>query len=366
MKLIRTLPFFLLMGACLDRLDVSIINAEPQVVVDGMISNEPGPYVVNLSWSLNPDDSLESAAPVERAIVVISDDVGNAETLTENPVGSYKTRELQGVLGRKYKLSITTEDGVVYESTPAVLQPAGEITELYFEYKENVLNPSDPLLPQNALAIYVDGVGKVGNPNLFRWRWSGIFHITTYPWLRTTYINVNEKKVKIPFPEPCSGYIYDGGELTRVSDCTCCDCWITQKGSRVSLTNNAVSDLEFKRVQLHMIPIDKWFFDDKYYFEVEQISIQSEVYNFWKMISIQQESTGNIFQPNAGYVRGNMRCISDTNKKVHGIFSVSAITKKSFFIKRSDIPKPIPFHSFEVTDCADYFKNSAYQKPTFW
>jgi hypothetical protein len=367
MKLLVSLSFILICGSCLERLDVPTIKKEPSVVVDGMITNEPGPYTVKLSWSSSTNESLEYPLPIRGAIVSISDDIGNVEVLTEGDGGSYKTSAIQGEIGREYKLSITTLEGVTYESIPAVLQPAGQIENLYFEYKKNIINPDNPLLPQNALVLLVDGKGEEGYANLFRWRWRGVFHITTFPMLRTRLENVDGIWVPVPFPEPCSGFIYDGIELLYQSPCTCCDCWITQKGIKVSLSNNTVSNgIDFRRVQLTTIPIDKWLFDDKYYFVAEQISIQPEVYDFWKLVSAQQQTAENIFQPNVVSVKGNMRCISHPEKKVHGIFSVSSITRKSFFINRSDIPQPIPIHDMGVTDCADFFDNATYKTPTYW
>jgi len=366
MKLVRLFFLVFLVSACLDRLDVPIIKTEPRLVVDGMITNNPGPYTVKLFEYSDLNEDLDAPVPIQGATVSISDNAGNSEILTENLPGIYRTNAMQGELGREYQLRITTSEGIVYESIPAVLQPSGEITNLYFEYRENEINGHDPILPQDALAIYVDGLGEEGFSNLFRWRWSGTFHITTFPELRTRAENALVGFIIVPDPEPCSGYIYNGSQLVMVSPCTCCDCWITQKGSEVAISDNRiVNDIEFKRVLLTKIPVDEWLFDDKYYFEAQQISVQPEVYNFWKLVSVQQETAENIFQPNVVSVKGNIECVSHPEKKAYGIFSVSSIVTKNFYIDRTDIPQ-LPFHEVGAKDCRLFFENSSYIKPIFW
>lgn len=366
MKRLRSILLVLLVSGCLDRLEVPVIISEPRLVVDGMVTNTPGPHTVKLFWHSDLNQNLKNPEPVPGATVSIADDAGNVETLVEEDPGIYKTNVLEGVLGREYQLRVTTSEGVIYESVPAVLQPAGEITNLYYEYRKNEINAHDPLLPQDALAIYVDGRGQEGFSNLLRWRWSGTFHITTFPELRMRAENRASGFEMVPDPELCSGYIYTGGQLVMVAPCTCCDCWVTQKGSEVKISDNRiVSNLEFKRVLLTKIPIDKWLFDDKYYFEADQLSVQQEAYNFWKLVAVQQETAENIFQPNVVAIKGNIRCITDVEKKAYGIFSVSAITRKSFYIDRTALPA-LPWHEMGTKDCRLFFENSSNVKPFFW
>ena len=58
MKRVLLLFFGLaLMGSCVDRIDITIPKSNTgQLVVDGLITDEPGPYTVKLSLAENVDE----------------------------------------------------------------------------------------------------------------------------------------------------------------------------------------------------------------------------------------------------------------------------------------------------------------------
>ncbi len=343
-----------LLTACVERFDIPSIHNVPRIVVDGMITNEPGPYTVEVYMSSGINENPNEAKRIEDAVVSISDDAGNTEILTEESAGVYKTMAggIQGIVGRTYQLKFTTQDGLRYESPPAKMEPAGTIDNLYFEFKYNEINGHDPFLPQHVVAIYMDGKGESGSPNYMRWRWSSIFEATTSPQLRTEWID----GVETPAPPPCS-----------VPICTCCHCWVRQKGSSINVSNNHISnEVNFNKVLLIKIPVDSWTFSERYYLEAQQLSIQKDVHDFWKLVAVQQQGGTNIFQPNTASVKGNITCIDNPKEKVYGVFSVSAIVKEGIYIDRYDLPDIPPFPSVVTSPCVGYFKNATYEKPGFW
>ena len=90
-------------------------------MVDAEVTNQPGPYTVNLTKTVN-FSANNVFPPIDGASVIISDNVGNSETLVETSAGFYTTSHLQGVVGRTYNISITN-DGKNY--TAISTMPAG-------------------------------------------------------------------------------------------------------------------------------------------------------------------------------------------------------------------------------------------------
>jgi hypothetical protein len=98
--------FFL--ASCEKEIDIDLDNSIPQIVIEGNISDEPGPYTVKLSKTVNFYDA-NSFPPVSGALVIISDDEGVIDTLTETSAGLYETHHIAGTPGNSYSLKVVAE-----------------------------------------------------------------------------------------------------------------------------------------------------------------------------------------------------------------------------------------------------------------
>ncbi len=79
------------------------------MVIEGSISDEPGPYTVKLSRTVNFSDA-NTYPPVTGALVIISDNTGVTDTLSETVSGLYQTHHISGTPGNTYTLKVITED----------------------------------------------------------------------------------------------------------------------------------------------------------------------------------------------------------------------------------------------------------------
>jgi len=107
LKLISLLLVIINVASCEKVIQLDLKNSAPHVVIQGNIYDQPGPYVVQISSSVNFDAS-SVYPPVTGANVVISDNLGQSEKLTESLPGNYVTAKLRGIPGRTYSLSVTT------------------------------------------------------------------------------------------------------------------------------------------------------------------------------------------------------------------------------------------------------------------
>jgi hypothetical protein len=367
MRITNFLPImFLLLDACIDPLPVHTLPGGKVLVVDGLISDEPGPYEVKLFWSSALTENLDQPVMETKASVWIIDDENVATEMTESMPGVYVTdpHNFVGQKGKTYQLKIITSGGLEFESLHETLMPAGSIDSLYFTFQPDVINANDATQPQDAVTIFVDASAAPDNPTgLSRWRSTGIYEVHTFPELRTRM----ENEMRVPDPLPCSGYINVKNELVQVEDCSCCDCWVYEYNSKSIVSQNQfVQNNQFKSVSIAQIPVDQWRFYRKYHIEVEQLSVSENVYEFWKRLAGQQAGTGSVFQPNAVRIEGNIRCVSDPDIEAFGVFSASGVVRKSMFIHRYNIPRFVAPPDTITFDCRFSFDDAKNERPPFW
>lgn len=354
----------LVVDACIERYEIPEKIVIPRLVVDGMITNAPGPYTVELFMAYDINTFINKPDPVTKATVQISDDAGTTETLTEVSPGVYMTSPggIQGVVGRSYKILIETEKGQ-YTSEPQILSDGGELLDLRYEF-DQFANSSSGGEPEPAVNFFIDAQGRTGEQNFFRWRWSSVYETVNNPELKTAWVGKNP--VEVANPPLCSGYKAAGGKkIVRFDVCTCCNCWVYEAGQTAVVSkNSSVSDDRFVNVKVASVAMADRRFDVRYYLKVDQLSISEEVYEFWKLIEAQQLGEGSLFQPNAVRVQGNIRSITNPDEQVLGVFSVSSIVSREVMVDRKEIPFTIEVET--VPESCLLRPGATNVKPLFW
>ena len=88
------------------------------LVIDASITDEPGPYFVKLSKSIDIGNTAGNPL-VNNASVIISDNQGQRDTLKQNEKGLHQTKKIKGVYGNTYFLEVIVE-GKKYTATSTV------------------------------------------------------------------------------------------------------------------------------------------------------------------------------------------------------------------------------------------------------
>ncbi|MDP4148617.1 MAG: DUF4249 domain-containing protein [Bacteroidota bacterium] len=114
------LPFLSGFVACKKVVQVDLNNAAPQIVIEGEVTDMPGPYQVKISKTV-PFGSGNNFPPVNGAIVRITDSTtGFTSALLENDSsGIYRTNAFVGQHGHTYLLSVNSE-GMSYAASSAM------------------------------------------------------------------------------------------------------------------------------------------------------------------------------------------------------------------------------------------------------
>lgn len=353
---------------CVERIDFKVPPANELLIVEGMISDDLGPYTVKLSKALDLNVDTVIQIPVENANITLFDDQGNEEGFSETKAGTYKTEGLiRGQIGHSYYIRIETADNRVYESDPEMIHPVGAVDSIRFEFEARNIEKYYGLVAADVFNIYVDAHNIPNDESYVRWRFTGTYKAVTYPELHMTI-----STVYLPYksPLPCSGYIVvafvPGGKLERVGDCTCCTCWANNFESSPSLSDSElVSEGVFRNVKVGEVPINVATFYDKYLVEVEQMSMTKSAFDFFKLVRDQKQQASSLFQPPGSVLIGNLHGVNH-DAKVVGLFWATAITKKSMFIQKSDVPYPLTDITYVTDECTKYYPNSFSEKPDIW
>jgi hypothetical protein len=348
-------------NSCVERADFDPKKSDAQLVVEGLITDEPGPYTVKLTRSRKPLD-FSATVPVSAIRVTISDDAGTSEILSEVEGGIYQTSPtgIKGVVGRSYSVKIETRDGKIYESIPEKLTNQGSIDELYTKF---VADDQTNGTQKWRFKVFMDA-GIASGEIYYRWRFNAYFRVETKPELR----RVQAGEGTVASPRACSGFIFNG-ELERVGPCTCCECWPKLVDTRPLLSISQIpSTGKYRGIEVGSVPVDYWMFFDKTMVEVQQLTISNNAARFWKTIQDQKDGSASLFQPAVGQALSNI-IHKNGGDQVLGLFYAAGIVKRTIFINRSDIPSSvtIPDAPPPITEsCIFAFPNSNNQPPLGW
>ncbi|WP_018622304.1 DUF4249 domain-containing protein [Spirosoma luteum] len=342
----QVLLYGLLVVSCVTEYEPGSVSIPPSLIVEGNITDAPGPYAVKLTRTA--DYSFKSLNLLETgATVIILDNMGNQETLKEQASGGvYQTTPtgIRGVAGRTYKLIIQTKAGKRYESQPELLQAAPPISKLYYTYTKEQGNGSSA--KNQGWDVYLDTKDPETPGNYYRWVW------THYE-----------------FTEVCFKRELPNGSITGLGCCS--NCWDITRcyncisvSSDVNINGQAISGQFIARVPYKSTSM--------YYLEVQQQALSKGAYAFWKSVKGLVNNTGGLFDAAPATVRGNLRCVTDSTAYVYGYFGATGVSEQYINVDRRngegtpdvDPPVVVPQPSACVV-C----ENSIYRtpnKPRWW
>lgn len=148
--------------SCEKEIDVELNSVPPRMVIEGIVKQD---QLATVRVTQTIDFSNNEGYPnLKGATVTISDNAGNSEILEQNEKGWYTAKELRGVIGRTYTMSVIY-DGEEYISTsqmpPQV--PIDSITMIkvpVMDYAFPVVNFRDPAGEDNQYyraVIFING-----------------------------------------------------------------------------------------------------------------------------------------------------------------------------------------------------------------
>jgi hypothetical protein len=125
------------LASCEKVVNVDLKNAEPKIVIEGIIDNSGRPASVKISKSVSFSNTATAPA-ISGASVKVIDISGNNYTFLETSAGTYTNNTLIGQIGKTYTITVQNE-GVTYTAKSTIPRqvPIDSI------YQETVTLPSN-------------------------------------------------------------------------------------------------------------------------------------------------------------------------------------------------------------------------------
>lgn len=312
---LATIALFFVLTSCVQEYWPDLnTNNEQLLIVDGKISNFPGPYIVKLSSSSALNNLIEN--PVKMANVSIIDLEGNQENLTETSPGTYKTSPdgMRGIIGHSYQIKIDLNNGKHYESKFEELLPPVDVDSVYVEEKlqigENVIE-SD----KEGYQFYVNSKMASNAKTYFYWE------------IEETYEYHSDYKII---------FLYDGrrydptednpfGLARTVNKDSLFYCWKTQMVPELfSYSTEYLSIPTISKLPLHFIPFTDERLRFKYGIQVKQYTISEDAYVFLDKLKQQNSNQDALFSTQPFQIRGNVVNLDDPSEPVLGYFMAAS------------------------------------------
>ena len=296
---------------------------ESSLVVDGMISNEPGPYTINLSKSQPLDQ--DSLIPYPGCRVTILENSGNSEVLTEVGEGIYQTSSggIQGEVGHAYRITIETPGGDSYETDYVKIRQPVEIDTVYGEADNPKFNAWPEGLP--GIRFYIDTRPADEDSTFFLWKL-----IETYEYTADFMISVVYQDYRFqPFPSD---------SLYR--------CWHTRPIREIHVSQTSgLSEPKLSRHPLHFVGTDNKKLTNRYSLLVKQYTIDKRAYEFWNRIEEQIAGEHFFFARQPYQIKGNVYNPDKPDELVRGYFTVGSVSTMRIFMDK-------PFSEFNFPMCS--------------
>lgn len=345
---------------------------EEYLVVEGMISDDPGPYYVSIVKALAYSNDMKlyeyRPEPETQAAVWIRSDKGEDVAMVEvdGQPGTYATRqeEITGQVGHSYWIRIETQQGEIYESYPSMLMEKPDVPNLYAAVAENII--VDESLPggprfvtqegmqitcdvlNNSNANYVKIDLRTFSPRFYyadstfsesidpMWILDSAYQPLRYRKADTLYCwilrSADAEPHVVGTGNKSSGSLVMGIPLSfirRNGPFSSTDTIIHDVNERYTIQDIGIA-VDSLTIQEIVIDI---FYSSYYIADVRAYAINDTIYEYYRNLKNQVTANNKIFDPIPANLDGNIRCLSNPGKNIYGIFTVASVMKKQFFIR---------------------------------
>jgi hypothetical protein len=293
----------LIIQSCMYEFTPKSAKLENLLVIYGMVTNENGPHEITILRTKEINSTVDET--VRGANVSIFDDKGNIVQLTEDSVGKYYTPEsFSGQIGTKFKLNIELQEGKQYESDYVELLDVPDILELE---KEKITKPATGTSPESSgYQFYIST--KPGTSEQIYYKWD-VFEDWEY---------------RIPY---ISFAYWDGQVKTLLNSIIHDICYRHTLLNDIYISNTINSQTNhITHYPLNFSPNSMKFLF-KYGIYVRQYSLSEFSYNFWHS-AMENNQPDPLYSKQPYQLTGNIKCISNPNEIVYGIFEASAVKSK--------------------------------------
>ena len=306
----------IILHSCVDAYDAETDAPDPVLVVEGLVSTELKHHLVKLSRT-TPFDAVYRFEPESNASLYVEDSEQQIYHFSENTPGHYYSNEaFRGVTGHSYTLHIETENGDVFRSEPQTIMPTIGIDTL-----STRMVTRQKMLPNNDGELVLTDIPGVEvfaeienyDESAPKFRFEQVVYVQYI-----TVINPEDPDSPLDF---CHLKV-DMQDLINIT--------VPATGSLSG--NTIVHEVAF-------IPVERKYYPGLYIQHtrlnrraliLKQYSLNENAFLFYKQLSGQLEADGNLFDPIAVQLYGNISCLNDPEKLALGFFEASGYRSETF------------------------------------
>ncbi len=322
----------LLLISCVEPIEIKNISFESNLVVRALITNELKVHTIKLSNTTEIDST--GIRPERNATISIIDDSNIVYKFEETNEGTYESiNKFKAEPNKSYTLSIQTENGVEYTSTPEKLPSIAQIENIFIEIEENNLGEKQAVVKSNSFSLNNEG-------QYYRYEYEETFKVKAPLWSYLKILVISDTppyEFDIVPKDPEDGIGF---------------CYGTRKSKNIVLTETkTLSEDKVLNFPVRHISLDNYIIGIRYSILLKQYVINKNTYDYYQLLN-KFSNPENIFsQIQVGNIPSNISSISD--KKVIGFFEISSISTKRNFFNRNEITTENSYINYQKTNtCA--------------
>ena len=294
--------FLLLLAcsSCIEPYEPVIEESQVVLVINGMITDQPGMHYVEISKSMPYNEP--SYQPVGGCVVTVTDENGDMIQFMEESMGKYSA-DIPGSflsVGKAYSLQVITPNKREYCSDYDTILACPPIDNIYYEVETRKTPDPDIFIP--GIQFYMDMTGTASDSRYFMWQleetweyWAALF--SQYIW-RAREDEVIE---------------YRSNELFK--------CWKTNPIREIfAETTRNLSVNALRRNSLNFVSNETDRLKVTYSLLVKQQSLTRRSYVYWEKMKTQSGETGGLYEIQPSSAIGNICNTRDPDEVVLGIF----------------------------------------------
>lgn len=361
-KILGILVIFLSFNSCVEQIEFELDKPEKErLIVSGTLTDLNEPQIVYLSETTSDAREPLLVDEVDRiftlddmprplqgaSVVLVAEGSGNTWAYQERKPGEYVLNGFEpGDSGERYYLEISAK-ARLYRSEPQAIPEVIGSDKLSFSFERTRLE-DNPDAAQVVIQSEVTLPEQVGDYYL---RWAVD---EAYYWDLTFFPN--------PFntpPPPC--VVFGFPEPERIT---------LINGDLLNRPGSKSTQVVAKRL------VDQSFLS-RHYFNVRQLSISKDAYEYWRRVGAIVTNTGSVFDTPPAPIQGNLYNVNDREEVVLGYFEVGKAKMTRIYTTFSDVPyflekvceyipgKPRTEYKPTCLSC-NVFPNSQMAFPEWW
>ena len=355
---VSSLLITILLTACVDPLDLTLIDTLDILVVDGTITNSPEPQVIRLNRSKSdPLTGRSGFTPITKASVDVLVDSVQRIACHETVDGSYQLpADFRGQVGHAYQLQFTLPDGTQYASTQQIMQPVPAIGRVSAKFNSTSLPVEQQLSGgyRSGHDLFIDWKDPANQRNYYRWEWKlyekqswcrscqqGIYAVNAIPPHaykdKTFYVSSNEPYencfVPVNYIEAAQPPFYYN---FFVYDYPCrTQCWEIIYSSSLNTFDDQYSNgSQLSGRKVAQIP---YYDSTAALVEIRQLSLPQSAYTYFSRFQNQTQNVGGLADSPPSAPVGNIQNTTNRRESIVGYFTASAVSAVRYWLDRTDV-----------------------------